>query len=80
MAYLTAQTEQGNCRVLSVHDGIIECEPQLTEKVIREGNTNTWHLWHARIEGKKGEKVKILLHWPKFDRELVADEYKCRKL
>ncbi len=76
MAYLTGQTEQGNCRVIGVKNGIIECEPQLTEKVIREGNTNQWHLWHARIEGKKGEKVKILLHWPKFDPELVADEYK----
>ncbi len=76
MAYLTGQTEQGNCKIIRVKDDIIECAPQLTEKVIREGNTNTWHLWHARAEGKKGETVKILLHWPKYDPDLVADEFR----
>lgn len=74
MAYLTGQTEQGNCSNVHWVNGVLECEPELPERIVRCGKTNTWHMWHARAEGKVGEKIRILLHWPKFDPELVPEE------
>ncbi len=74
MAYLTGKTEQG-CSTLGIFkDGYIVCAPDVPERIIRQGKTNTWHMWYAKVVGEIGEKVKIKLEWPEYDKSKVDPE------
>lgn len=74
MAYLTGKTQQGCSTFGILQDGVIVCSPEVPERIIKQGNSNTWHLWHAKVEGEVGEKVKIRVKWPEYDPSLVSPE------
>ncbi len=76
MCYITGQTEQGNCLPAELRDGVFICRPDVPERVLRLGKTNTWHMWCAKACGKKGEHIKVRLEWPLYDPDLVSDEIK----
>ncbi len=76
MAILSGQTTQGNCNIAVLKNGVFECAPSLPEYVVKNGKTNTWHMWHAKAIGEIGEKIKIKLNWPTYNPDLVPDEIK----
>lgn len=77
MAYITGQTEQGCCLAAKyLGDGVYECAPDVGELHRTHKIYNDYHMWYAKITGKKGERVTIRLNWPHFDPEAVSEEYK----
>lgn len=74
MAYLSGKTQQGCSTFGILQDGVIVCSPNVPERIIKQGKTNTWHMWHAKVEGEVGEKVKIRVKWPEYDPSLVSPE------
>ena len=81
MAYITGQTEQGNCSQVYLKDGWYECAPVPTEACVLGGEINSWHCWFAEANGKVGETLNIHLNWPEADYtkmrpELQAQNYR----
>ena len=76
MAYITGQTEQGCCLpVKYLGNDTYECEPDVGELHKKHKIYNDYHMFYAKIVGKKGEKVNINLKWPQYDPALVSEEY-----
>ncbi|MBQ8758318.1 MAG: hypothetical protein IJZ20_01350, partial [Clostridia bacterium] len=77
MAYITGKTEQGCCLAARyLGDGVYECEPDVGELHRTHKIYNDYHMWYAKICGKKDEHITIRLKWPRFNPDEVSDEYK----
>ena len=78
MAYITGQTEQGNCSTVYWKDGWYECAPVPTEACVLGGEINSWHCWFAEVNGTVGEEVNVHLNWPEADYSKMRPELQAQ--
>lgn len=77
MAYITGKIPQGCCLpVKYLGDNTFQCEPDVGEFHRKHKIYNDYHLFYAKIIGKKDEKITIKIKWPQFDANKVSQEYK----
>ena len=76
MAYITGKIPQGCCLpVKYLGDNTFQCEPDVGEFHRKHKIYNDYHLFYAKIIGKKDEKITIKIKWPQFDANKVSQEY-----